>query len=515
MAAKALVPDERAVLHGRLADHLIDRATDLMGPELARIGRHLHEANRPEEAGQFCLPAAAPAPSAGGLSEGLTRGDRAGDELGADSDYRFDALDLRERLQAELGETEERRKTLDELAELVAAETDSERRVHVLVRQGRFEFDQGSMETSEVHLRAAAEEAERIGFDVGHVAALTQLASVLRSTGRMEAAWEAARLAETIYDEKHDPAGAANLWNQFGILHTEGGDLDAALAAYNKVVELARRGGSRRMDEIAQINIGYCLVKKGELEQAVNTYRQALHEIVQLGNRVNEAALLANLGHAQILLGDFARAEHSLKRCVRLSKKVGDPLRIADGYLTLAAAHLSRGRVDEAEKCLKPGLKAAEVSQNTYLVCHAYLLYAELRLKRLQRGDLEAALAKADEVLEVESGAGHSFARARAQSLKARIYARMDRKEDALASAQLAVGAVREGEVEGGESVLYHHALLMHGYERDDEAKRAAAEANERYIAIRDRILNPKTRKNFENLRGNRRIADLNAKLNP
>ncbi len=513
VAAKGLVAQEREEIHSRLAEYLIDRSCDLTGPETALIAHHLRAANRDEEAGQFYLMAAARALGSAGPAEALALADEALALLEAHSDYRFEALDLRARALKELGLASERRAALQALQDHVDEHGPDENRVRVAIQRARFDFDAGQMGSAEESLRSALELAARIADDRGSARAKGLLASVLRSTGRPEEAWRIADEALALYRDNPEPEGEAHAWNQVGILRHEAGQLDEALAAYRRVTEIAEGAGLRTMQEIAQINIGFCLVKMGELEQAVGVYRQALHEIVQLGQRVNEAALLANLGHAQLRLGDFARAEHSLQRAIRLAKRSDDVLRIADAYLTLAALHLGRGRLDDALKSWTPGWKAAQESQNQYLCCHGLLLSAELKLKRLQRGDLEAALEAADRVIALAGERGHGFARARGESLRARILLRLDRPADAEEAARRAVAALDEGAVEGAEQVYYHHARVMSQLEHPEEARTAIGRAHALYVDLLGRIQSPKARRNFQGLRENRHLVALFEKL--
>lgn len=513
VAQKALLEEERAEIHARLAEHMIARDLSALGPDLATVAKHLEAAGEPEDAGQFFLLAAGEAATSSGLVEALALVKRSMVLLEDDSEFRFSALDLEERLLKDLGMLAEREATLDRLTEYVGRHGPAELRVAVLVRQARYEFDMGRLDEAEVAVRSALAEADEINDQTGRASALTLLTSVLRNTGRFREAREACEEALEIYTDNPNPEGVATAANQLGILEHEDGRLTEALSCYDRAIEVAREAGYRAIEEMARINIGYTLVKLGELERAVQTYRSVLREILQLGHRRNEAALLANLGHAQILLGDFARAEHTLKRCIRLSKRNSDPTRQADGLLTLATAHLARGRQDEAAKGAKLGLKKATEAQNEYLICHGHLLSGELRLKRRHRGDLQGALDDAERVLQITGKKNHPFARARAHSLKSRVLARMDRAADALASAEAAYEVVRDGAVEGAQAVLYHHAVLMHQHERDDEARESISKAYARFCDKRDRIRNPKTRTVFCRLKPNARVVDLFGRL--
>lgn len=509
VAAKALVAEERAEIHLRLADAMIEKGTDLSRLQLIHVAKHLEAAGETEDGGQYFLLAAAKARETSGLEEALTLAERALRLLDEESEFRYSALELKATLIKDLGHSEARRTVLAQLKEYVDRQGPPELQVQVLIQMAGYDLDMGQVESAEKTLREALSRAEEIGDLVGRGAAWGKLSGALHDMGREREAWKACLKALEIYESLDEPEGAAAAWNMRGILHHHRGELEEALHAYRRVAELSDQASLRSFHEIAQINIGYCLVKMGQLERAMQTYRQVLREILQIGHRRNESALLANLGHVQVLLGDFSRAEHTLRRCIRLSKRSADPARLADGWLTLATAYLARGRIDEAEKALDYGTKAALDCQNNYLTCHSYIIASELKLLRGRANDVDGALGDADRVFEITGTDGHLFARARADSLRAQCLARKGEGEEAVAISQRAVGLLSEDTIEGATEILYQHAKLLAELERDQEAQDPIGRAYGIFSRIRDGIEDDTVRNRYSNLKSNKRVVAL------
>ncbi|MBN1946831.1 MAG: protein kinase [Bradymonadales bacterium] len=511
VCSRALVGEERAQIHSRVADHLVKQEGELFQFDVAVVAKHLDAAGVREDAANYYLMAADNAFNSSGANEALSLVNKALAQVDESNPSRFLCLDRKEKLLKELGRAQERHQVLDELLRFVQQHGPAEHVVMVYNRLARYEFDIGSMERAEAVLEQTLKLAEEYGDQRGRALALTLMAAVLHNTGREREAWKSVRSALELYEKEaiDDPEGVAMAWNVLGILNHEAGQLSQALEAYQKVAVISHQAGLRGAEEIARINTGFCLVKMGDYEQALDTYRRVLHEILQLGLRRNEAALLANLGHVQVLLGDYQRAEHSLKRCIRLSRESSDVMRMADGLLTLAVSYLVRGRLEEAAKALRPGLEAAREAQNKYLILHGHLLSSELKLRRHQAGDLEGALEDAERALETAQGSHHLFAYSRAESLRARCLIRMDREEEALEASRRAVGYLEGGRVEGAEEVLVHHAVLMRSAGRDREAVSAIEQAYRMVVEKRDRMQNLANRRQFMQTRVTQQIVGL------
>jgi predicted O-linked N-acetylglucosamine transferase (SPINDLY family) len=122
-------------------------------------------------------------------------------------------------------------------------------------------------------------------------------------------------------------------WLQLGIALRKLGDLDAAAAAYARVLAL------RADDAEAHNNLGNLLQEQGRLEEALSHYRDAV--------RVEPRFALAwnNLGSALVRKREFGEAARCLARAVEL-----DP-DSADARFNLGNVHSLLGERDQAVRC--------------------------------------------------------------------------------------------------------------------------------------------------------------------
>ncbi len=180
----------------------------------------------------------------------------------------------------------------------------------------------------------------------GHLVLLRIPVDGGRSAGRIGAALTiavAAALTLLTIDRNRDYADPAGLWldvlevyphdgrawHNLGLVRIEKGDLEGALQAHQKGLELDPA------DADGHLSVGHCLVRLRRHEEAIESYRKNL----RMGNNARARACLA---HAQLMIGRLAEAEASALEALRL-----DP---ASTFARLEYAGIlaARGRTSEA-----------------------------------------------------------------------------------------------------------------------------------------------------------------------
>jgi tetratricopeptide (TPR) repeat protein len=236
--------------------------------------------------------------------------------------------------------------------------------------------------------RAAGMEAlalsDRLGLLRERAAALSVLSYVERSAGRREEAAQRAQEALAAAEAVGVLYEVAYALEQLGALAKED---NPALAGdyFGRVLEMARREGSRRREATTLGHLAEVSLSLGQVEKAFEHAGASLSLQRQLGNRTGEALALKVLGLAH--LAREAGAEEALG-CLRpalgLAVQLGQWLYVA-GYLEhlgTACERLGKGAV--AAACYLTGLQFHEVHRLDVTRWHQHL--DRLRQKALAEG---------------------------------------------------------------------------------------------------------------------------------
>lgn len=131
----------------------------------------------------------------------------------------------------------------------------------------------------------------------------------------------------------------AQVYNSLGICHARQQQRDAALACFQKAVELKPDFAH------AHNNVGNVLKELGRLDEALGCYQQAVRLKPDFAEAHN------NLGNLLRELGRFEAAEASCRDAIRLRPD------FADAHNNLGAALVEQGRSEEAEACYRRALE--------------------------------------------------------------------------------------------------------------------------------------------------------------
>jgi len=111
----------------------------------------------------------------------------------------------------------------------------------------------------------------------------------------------------TLYIEQNqDPEGLAHAYHNRGVAHMQKGNLERAIADYNKVLELRPHYAD------AYYNRGVAFARKGDTERAITDYTKAIE------NNPRDAGAYRNRGDSYRGKGDFVRAIADYTRAIEL-----------------------------------------------------------------------------------------------------------------------------------------------------------------------------------------------------
>jgi tetratricopeptide (TPR) repeat protein len=168
---------------------------------------------------------------------------------------------------------------------------------------------------------------------------------------------------------------------------------------------------------------------RGVLDQGLAAARDANDQLAEL----RFAVLLANL---LIDRGSPERAEELLSTIIDDARKTRDPVALANLYWSQARLHASQRRSDLAVRYARMAHATLEATEHTVVTARALMLLAQIEN---DRGNHTEALALADEGGPVLAAAGNRFDEGMLLLEKARAFAALDRREEAIG---IALGAV-------------------------------------------------------------------------
>jgi tetratricopeptide (TPR) repeat protein len=168
---------------------------------------------------------------------------------------------------------------------------------------------------------------------------------------------------------------------------------------------------------------------RAAFDRGLATAREAQDQPVEL----RFAVLLANL---LIDRGDPEGAEELLSTILDDARKTRDPVALSNLYWSQARLHLSQRRPDLAARYARMAHATLEATEHTVFAARALTLLAHIENDRGNHAD---ALALADEGAPVLAAAGNRFDEGMLLLEKARAFAALDRREEAIG---IALGAV-------------------------------------------------------------------------
>jgi tetratricopeptide (TPR) repeat protein len=209
---------------------------------------------------------------------------------------------------------------------------------------------------------------------------------------------EALQLWEAIGDED----GVARAYHNLGLGHRMRAEWEMALARLQQAESISHRTGHRRLQALAQANLGECFLALGRWSEARTTLAHAAEQAERAGQISTAAHACANAGWVSLALGAVADGERWLTLSLTLADRLGS---ISHRWFTLRGlGRLAeiRDLPSEAERYYRDACSASEGEEPR---CRIASL---LDLSRVARLRADHARARSHRAQARQALAGHT-----------------------------------------------------------------------------------------------------------
>jgi putative nucleotidyltransferase with HDIG domain len=199
--------------------------------------------------------------------------------------------------------------------------------------------------------------------------------------GDAHAALDCLEAAEAAASAVGDPRALASVLNiRAGTLFNLG-ELDEAESLFERVRGLAIEIGDRKLEAMADQNLGSVASIRGDGELALGRFQSSLAHYESLGEHAYVGPLLNNIGRLQLELGAYPDAIRTLDRARAICSTQGDRHHLVIVEVNRARVMLRIGRMDDAVRTSERALQIAEAAGDGRWLADIHLTRAHVRLE--------------------------------------------------------------------------------------------------------------------------------------
>lgn len=286
------------------------------------------------------------------------------------------------------GDAESVRKALqllDESIDLAERSGDPHTAAAALYRASMTHGVLGQTAESVTRLERAVALFRQLGLRGAEARAIGRLGESARRVGDVENAERYFAEALPLSRESGDFEGEYDTLNNWGLLLTQTGRWDAAIAMLQQAIPLAERTASFQVTGALHHNVGYAYGEMGDYRRSLEAYGRAMEVKKKFGDtpRRTASTLLAMAG-THVGLGDPAMAWSTLEEAQRLFDLSGDPNGIGSASLYRARMQLQRGDVHGAAQSASKALPLMQSTENRRGETSALLILGEVDVRGAQ-----------------------------------------------------------------------------------------------------------------------------------
>jgi class 3 adenylate cyclase/tetratricopeptide (TPR) repeat protein len=279
---------------------------------------------------------------------------------------------------------------------------------------GGVRYRQGRAGEATEWVGRAIDHATHAGDDraLGHAYYLMTIVEVARG----ETTPRTGDVAIAVLERVGDLVLEAKLYNNLGIAAYFGGDWPAALAHYERCLDLGHRAGDLVLEATVASNIGEILSDRGEIAAAAELFESALDAFTSAKYAIGVALATGNLGRAALRSGDVDRARRLLENARVRFEAINAASYVAETLVRLAECATAAGEPYEALLLVTQAEQSVRGAPDSFVAVGAVRARAEAWLAA---GRLIEAATTAEEAVQLARQTGATFEQARSLEVRA------------------------------------------------------------------------------------------------
>ncbi len=200
--------------------------------------------------------------------------------------------------------------------------------------------------------------ARAIGHQRGEAEALAALAEVARKQGRYDEASAHVDEARALFTRLNDEVGIGVVLHLSGTIAAQRGEYENARARYLESFRIRERHGDR--DQLGRLLSNLAIVAEyaADFGESRRLNEEALAIRTAVGDRWAIALSLNNLAVIDLYERRFAEAAERYEESVRLAREVGDPWLLSLAFFNLGKARRGLGDTDRARQIFAESIRA-------------------------------------------------------------------------------------------------------------------------------------------------------------
>lgn len=172
-----------------------------------------------------------------------------------------------------------------------------------------------------------------------------------RALGRFEEAWDAAEDALRLMERVGSRLGEVRALSCLGTAHLEMGQLDQALACYERAIKTCCEQGFADKEGTLLSDIALVYRMRGDHPKALEYYDRALSLHRKLENKPGEATVILNLGALFWHWGRLGEAQLHWEKAREMLHQLGERRKEAGVLSNLGSAYRAQGQLERALSC--------------------------------------------------------------------------------------------------------------------------------------------------------------------
>jgi len=222
----------------------------------------------------------------------------------------------------------------------------------LLAGLGQLRYEQDDFAAALANFQQAADIAAEIDEPETLAVAYVGMGTVRRDLAEFEAARELLEKAIALGDNGVVAAASYGV----GAIHRDHGDLDEAIRAFERCVELYRSQQDKRGEALAMRGLSLCHRAAGAFADAVGLSRDAEQILRDAGDELGATYAAQSLAKSMLRAGEFDGVDELLAECLEVCTRQHDRFGVALMTRTLGEVALAQGRAEEAAGLLEDAL---------------------------------------------------------------------------------------------------------------------------------------------------------------